>query len=538
MPSLLTRMTAVIVGAAAQRRPNVLLFMPDDMDFLWPEAPVSPNSPPAWSAEFVPHMNRIRTEGTIFAHASAAGVMCAPARYNLLTGRFCSRSEYAGAARQSTDDRVYVSVPNCKIAGGDLVRTIPATLQASGYRTIHSGKFHLSPTSRGVDEFSSYAATSAYVQSVGFDVDAGTYASNLGGTRRTFSHNIEWMTALSRAAITDAVSDQQPFFLYFASTMPHAPNNIAALQDFDDTATPNGTLAVSPLAASGMPSRDQTLAAAGGDGRLAGTIITDHALGALMGKLEELNVLEETLVICLMDHGMLAKSALLEGGSRIAMFARLPGVIAAQRIVTSAVMNLDIAPTIYEATGAHPTYSVDGQSWWPEATASAPISSTPTSRFIVVEHELDRSIVSPAGLKLITRVNPQFEATHRTYPTYDQPEQLYDLAIDPAEQINRVNDVQYSAALAELHAVLTCHNSNTVPGGSASQHCGTTVTQSPTTLAPTIPASSTSTPTTAAPSTTVQTICCPDGSQPIAGQTGRRACRLSVPRGRPLARYC
>ena len=48
---------------------NVLLFMPDDMQFLWDERPTNPGNQQQQHTELVPHMNRIRAEGVVFTEA-------------------------------------------------------------------------------------------------------------------------------------------------------------------------------------------------------------------------------------------------------------------------------------------------------------------------------------------------------------------------------------------------------------------------------------------------------------------------------------
>lgn len=138
--------------AAGAPDKNVVLFMPDDMHFLtgWPEAPPvagrsTGNIPPA---SLAPNMNRIRDEGAVFTSAYVAGPKCAPSRFNLLTGRYCSRSSFAigRAATTGTIDEagrtvVGVSVQDCKLAGDDLEFTLANQLRAEGgYRTIVAGK--------------------------------------------------------------------------------------------------------------------------------------------------------------------------------------------------------------------------------------------------------------------------------------------------------------------------------------------------------------------------------------------------------------
>ena len=56
------------------------------------------------------------------------------------------------------------------------------------------------------------------------------------------------------------------------------------------------------------------------------------------------------------------------------MFARLPGVIAAGGVINVPVTNIDIAPTIFEATHIDAQYEVDGVSWWSAVTGGRGIS--------------------------------------------------------------------------------------------------------------------------------------------------------------------
>lgn len=104
-------------------------LQPDDMNFYWPEAPAATNNPGGLTTNF----DQVRNDGIVFTSAYTAGVMCAPARFNLMTGRYCSRSEHANTrANSNTDTRITVTVPRCKITGGDNARTVASLLSAQG----------------------------------------------------------------------------------------------------------------------------------------------------------------------------------------------------------------------------------------------------------------------------------------------------------------------------------------------------------------------------------------------------------------------
>eukprot|EP00035_Acanthoeca_spectabilis_P007245 m.134300 g.134300 ORF g.134300 m.134300 type:complete len:1419 (+) comp13861_c0_seq2:60-4316(+) len=514
-PTSSTTPTTSNTRTPARSRPSVLLFMPDDMKFLWPEQPPNPVTGlmDSYDTSLVPNMNRVRTEGAVFMSASVAGPKCAPARFNLLTGRYCSRSSYART--RGAGDRVTVQVPTCKIDSTDAPFTLPSTLSGAGYRTIMSGKYHL--LSDDTNWPTDYPSVLSGIQEVGFNTDAGTYASNMAGDL-AFTHNIEWMTAHTRGEIARAVHDDVPFFAYFASTMPHGPNVLAALRQGDPLDTPNGTLLQAPTD-HGLPPRADIInqAPVGTDqASWAGTIATDYALGSIMEKMQSVGVLDSSLIIVLMDHGVISKDALYEGGTRIAMMARMPGTISAGSVISRPVSNLDIAPTIFELTGLTPLYELDGQSWLADVSGREP---TIRRQYIFSEIDSDRAVVHlPTNMKLLSRESSDIVNGH---PASADAVQLYNLTADPTEQVNLASAPTFAAELAGLQSILACHELRTQRTNPQSHllcdtasPTATPLSAVPTTVAPTTSAPTTSVPTTAAPTTAVPTTLVPTTSTP------------------------
>ena len=274
--------------------------------------------------------------------------------------------------------------------------------------------------------------------------------------------------------------------------MPHGPNAYAALNEAD-TLTPSGTLATSPE--SGFAKSRATMRteanAFGNNQRAnkAGEISCDQALGSLIATMEDLNVLDNTLVIVTLDHGQAAKDTLFEGGTRVAMLARLPGVIAAGLAVAYPTSNLDFAPTFFEMAGVSATYDLDGTSWWGAVSgvASAELAGRAC---IVSEIETDRAVVCPTlGLKYISKTSTV--AGDLNYPASNASVQLYDLNDDPTEQINLADEADYTENLALMAAYIACHQSDTArTGGSACDPedlVGAAPTSAPATSEPTPP---------------------------------------------------
>ena len=103
----------------------------------------------------------------------------------------------------------------------------------------------------------------------------------------------------------------------------------------------------------------------------------DQSVGRLLGKLEELEIADKTLVIFFSDNGGLkrasgqtpfreGKATLYEGGIRAPLIVRWPGVVQPGSVVTEPVSSVDFFPTVMEILGSDaPDRPVDGVSLLP-----------------------------------------------------------------------------------------------------------------------------------------------------------------------------
>ena len=98
--------------------------------------------------------------------------------------------------------------------------------------------------------------------------------------------------------------------------------------------------------------------------------MTDHWLGNFLGKMEELNLFENTLLIVFSDHGHAfgehgfagkVPAAMYPELTDIAFFIRYPGGQGAGQTSEYHASTHDIAPTVLGAVGIEPPSPMDGQ---------------------------------------------------------------------------------------------------------------------------------------------------------------------------------
>ena len=113
-----------------QDKPNILLILADDLGYgdvqcYNPESRIP-----------TPNCNRLAKEGMLFTDAHSPSTVCTPTRYSILTGRMAFRLNYKG---------VFTGVGGpCLIAPDRL--TLPGMLREKGYETAMIGKWHVGIT--------------------------------------------------------------------------------------------------------------------------------------------------------------------------------------------------------------------------------------------------------------------------------------------------------------------------------------------------------------------------------------------------------
>lgn len=355
---------------ARAARPNIILFLGDDL---------GRSDLGCYGGEKIrtPHIDALAAGGVRFTRAYSGSPVCAPSRCVLLTGLHTGHAHVR--------DNLEVQ-PEGQTPLPQGTETFPQALRKAGYATGCVGKWGLgfpgstgTPDKMGFDFFYGYncqrAAHNHYPVSLWRNGARETLAGNNAGlTGARYAPDLFEKEALGFIR----VNRSRPFFLFYATTVPHL-----ALQVPDDAlAEYAGAWPETPYDGGKgyLPHPKPRAAYAAMVGRF------DRSVGRVMALLTELQLEEDTLVLFASDNGATfdvggfdaaffqstgglraAKGSVYEGGIRVPFIGRWPGRIRPGRIVDHVCGFQDFFPTILEAAGlerAAPS-GLDGLSFAP-----------------------------------------------------------------------------------------------------------------------------------------------------------------------------
>jgi arylsulfatase A-like enzyme len=436
----------LLTAGPAVAQPNVVVLMTDDQTSA--------------SLASMPQTNALLgAPGTVFEQAISTFPLCCPSRATALTGQYSHNHQI---------------VHNVGDFGGHRklshANTLPVWLQNAGYRTMHVGRYlngyeYSDGVPPGWDEWHGAPHSSAF--------NYYHWRVNENGSLVEYpvpEHPDEYLTDYQgrRASelIERAAPGAQPFYLQVWFVAPHTarprdpddPRGIATPSPaprhrdlFATTPMPRPpsfdepSVTDKPQVISDRPRLDaETIAAIEENWRQEHETLmaVDEAVAQIVGTLERTGELANTLIVYTSDNGYMhgehrakaGKVWLYEEASRVPLIMRGPGVPAGLRDPRP-VANIDIAPTIVDASDAQPQRVLDGRSlfdlmadpgvWW--------------GRDILLEN--GRGANSVPAYRAI-RTNRFVYAQHLTTGEYE----LYDLERDPY-QLNNLDGVGRFAAV-------------------------------------------------------------------------------------------
>lgn len=437
-----------------QQRPNIIFVLVDDlrydgMGFLQPQLRT-------------PNIDRMAREGTYLPNAVVTSSLCSPSRATILTG-------------QTARNHLVVDNNNSSEAG---LVYFPSYMQAVGYQTGFFGKWHMGDDTDaprpGFDKWVSFAGQ-------------GTYWPTTSPGGPITQLNIDGRHEPQKGYITDELTDyaldwldkdrdpSKPFFLYLSHKAVHSdplPAPKYASQYRDAKFKLPESAADKPENYVGKPRwvYDQRNTWHGIDffynadvpmteylkyyyGALSSV---DDSLGRILAYLREQKLDKNTLVVFTSDngfqigeHGLIDKRNAYEASVRVPLLVWQPGTIPAGAINPGRIRNLDFAPTFLAAAGAPRPAQFEGQSAWNLWTGSLQAAQWKPGDFIY-EYYWEYNFPHTPTTFAITRGNMKYI---QYYGVYDI-EELYDLAADPGEMHNLIEDPAHAALRQELRVAL------------------------------------------------------------------------------------
>lgn len=198
-----------VLGYGQESRPNVILILADDLGY---------SDLGSYGSEIeTPNLDRLAKEGLRLQQFYNNSI-CAPTRASLITGQYQHK---AGVGYFSND----LGLPAYQGYINRESLTFAEVLQANGYLTITSGKWHVSgnnqslPWQRGFEKVYPNNSDGANSGAPGF----GEIKTDKDGypLPAYFSTNV--INANAERFLDEAKQQEKPFFLYLAHTAPHWP---------------------------------------------------------------------------------------------------------------------------------------------------------------------------------------------------------------------------------------------------------------------------------------------------------------------------
>lgn len=406
--------------AADSPRPNLLVFLADDLGAKDLGCTGS-------SFYRTPAIDGLAADGVRFLRGYAACPVCSPTRAALITGRHPAR---VGITNFIAGNRRGILLPTEFLhALPESEVTVPELLQQAGYATGCFGKWHLGPP--------------ADVQRHGFDT-VGSNATTPGGGPPHDPLHARAIAAQASSFIESHAG--RPWFCYVPMHSVHVP--LEARKEL--IAEEQGRVAVlrSHDGPREVPEGDRAARAVQDLPVYAAMIRElDETVAEVLATLDRTGQAPDTLVIFTSDNGGLStaegsptsnlplragKGYLYEGGIRVPLLVRWPGVVAAGTTCDAPVTTLDVAATLLDAGGCQlpSEHVLDGTSLQPLLTGA---TSLPPRDLVWHYPHYANQGGRPSGA-LIARDGSTAGMEKIIEHFEDGRVELFDLSADPGEQ--------------------------------------------------------------------------------------------------------
>jgi arylsulfatase A-like enzyme len=478
---------AVEEASAAERRPNVLFLIADDLNnFLG-----CYGDPRAKT----PNIDRLAARGIRFERAYCAFPLCGPSRNSMLTGLYPNSTGIHGNQqifRQTIPSQL--SMPQAfRQAGyfagriGKLYHyNVPNSIGTNGHDDPGSWELELNPA--GVDRLEEQPKI--------FSLTPGQYGGALSwyASPKEDRHHTDALNAADAEWVLERCAKQteRPFFLAVGFFRPHTP--YVAPKDpyfgyYPESEMPivrgvKEDQADLPPAALGSYKKDQDqlndeLTRQCVQAYYASISFMDAQVGRVVDALDRLGLAENTIIVFTSDHGyhmgehgLWQKMSLFEESARVPLLIVAPGRLVGEgakqgAAANSPVSHVDLFPTLAELCGVTPPKNLQGQSLVPILKDPSAVGRGWAITQVVRGGGLGRATVTR---DVGSDGDRYFGYTLRTprwrYTEWDEGRQgreLYDHETDPKELKNLADDAGHGLTVVELSEKLRAAAKQTFP---------------------------------------------------------------------------
>ncbi len=396
-------------GKRAWRKPNIVFFLIDDLG--WSDLGCYGNK-----YNETPNIDLLAAQGIKFTDFYAATPVCSSTRCTIQTGQYSPRVGITDFIPGHWRPFEKLIVPPIEHALPENLQTVGSVLKRAGYVTAYLGKWHLGPTSTHGPAAFGYQSTEATLpkeaKAAGTGCDPGP-------------KNIDKIT--DQAIWFIEHSKGKPFFVTLSHYAVHIPIEAEAetIAKYEKKRRPQEGV---------------------NNPRYAAMLEhLDRSVGRVLAKLKEARLDDSTLVLFSSDNGGLykiitgsgeavtsnrplrsEKGTLYEGGIRVPLIIKWPGVVTPGNICRQPACTIDLLPTFCDAAKAKlPKQPIDGISLLPVLQQP----ETKLAREAIFFHYPHYHHSQPAGAVRMDR--------WKLIEYFDgAPPELYDLAADPGETTN------------------------------------------------------------------------------------------------------
>lgn len=417
--------------------PNIVVFMTDDQ------------RADTFTEEIMPlTFERLVKQGVLFNNAIANVALCCPSRVNFLTGLYPHRTKIT----KNTN-----GAPIFTMSGLDR-STLATWLKGNGYITSLVGKYLNDYTEKaylrnnltwpylppGWDEeywlAGGYPGADEMFKPSTVDGDE-IFLPKYGGEDMSASHINASINVLNK------INGSSPFLLYVSFSAPHTPavapaQDIAKFSSLSPHRPPSHNIpwrkGQSPLTSTQIEVLDKFRI-----NQMASLQGVDRAVAAVVDKIENLGLLNQTYFIFTADHGHAwgehagkSKGDFFEEGVRIPLAIKGPGI--EPRVENSVVSMVDIPVTLADIAGAPVPADLNGASF--KTLLHDPNSSWRNFAFLEFGSNYSNGI----------RTN---DYKFIDFPGKTSIDILFDLKNDPYEMVNQIANPDYANVIKQLRAL-------------------------------------------------------------------------------------